>query len=111
VAAQYDGARVIQDETRFQLYFGRLIDFQSGEMARTVEINIYIRYAMNQELQALVDEQEVFNLEDAYCLAEGEAAIRQKLNAVFGFVDRRERLWKIITGLTPLQQEFQFYTW
>ncbi len=110
-AAHQEASRPVEDRSRFQIYFGRLIDLSSQGRQRTVEINVYYRYLMTAELQAWMDDRLAFDREAAFCLADGKDVIGQKLAAFFDFVDRQQRLWETVRGFAPESRDIQFYTW
>lgn len=109
----HDGRELHQDETLFSIYFGRLIDNEGcrGADWNVAEIDCYFVYEMNEELLVLNDHlQKVgFQIEDAYCKADGNETIQRKIEDIFTFADERTRIWDAVRELVPSKVNCHFF--
>ena len=108
-AAYFDGNNLHIDESRFQVYFGRLIDAQKGQTWSTAEISFYYRYEMNDRLLALMNDLKQQDIETAFCSSDDPKHISQKIKTVFEFADQRHLIWNEIRELQIIQSSFQFW--
>jgi hypothetical protein len=110
-AEHFDGSRLIRNPDQFQVYFGRLIDVDDGHPWRTAEIDFYYRYAMTAELRSLLYALPVQDIETAYCKADGEDAIRRKIETVTAYADGQPAIWEALRGLEPVTSSFRFWVY
>lgn len=108
LAAQRQGRAVTVDATRFQVYFGRLIDSDGRQPWRVADVTFYFRFPLTQALAGWLAAGGGRDLEAAFGAADGEAAIAAKLAPVWAGAEAAEPVWPLLRGLVPTTASFEF---
>jgi hypothetical protein len=111
-ASIHEGKVIHVDKTRFQIYFGWLIDAAAGSASagwRTIEINFYYRYAMTGHLARILAALPAQDVETAYCRGEEKAAIDQKIALVTAYAAERREMWDAVRSMEPVTASYQFW--
>jgi hypothetical protein len=99
------------DENYYQIYFGRLVDAHKDCSWRTIEINIYIRYNLPNELKTNLVCFPEYEIERAFDLSAGEVIINSKVEEFLAYIGNITDVWAVLQKQTPYQRIVTFYVW